>query len=181
MRRKRTTDGAAKRREEIIKVAARIFAAKGYEATTLDEIAAEIGVTKPALYYHISSKEELLHVLVAQIMKLREEVTKLGHCDLPPKERLEAMIRMLVGFPAENGEATRIAFEQATVLPKRTRDAFRRRQKEVEHALQKTLSEGIEGGDFDINNIRMASFAILGACNWVYHWHRREGELNPEK
>jgi AcrR family transcriptional regulator len=47
------------RKDEVIRVAARLFAAKGYHATTLDEIAEELGVTKPALYYYVASKGDI--------------------------------------------------------------------------------------------------------------------------
>ncbi|MBI4296095.1 MAG: TetR/AcrR family transcriptional regulator [Chloroflexi bacterium] len=179
MRRKGTAGSTLTRRDEIIQVAAKLFAEKGYDATTLDEVAREIGVTKPALYYHISSKEEILQVIVSRIMKMMEEVTRTGRSSVPPKERIEAMIRKLVEFPAENAEATRIAFEQATILHQRTQAAFRRRQKDVEQALQQTLQEGVDQGVFAINDVKMVSFAILGACNWVYHWFRLGGYLTP--
>jgi len=73
-----------------------------------------------------------------------------------------------------------IAFEEVKILPKRTRDAIRRRQKEVEQSLQETLQEGIAKGDFAVEDTKIASFAILGAANWIYHWYRPRG-LTPEE
>ena len=55
---------AALRKEEVMNVAARLFAAKGYHATTLDQIAEEMGVTKPALYYYVNNKEDILRTIV---------------------------------------------------------------------------------------------------------------------
>ncbi|MBI2830598.1 MAG: TetR/AcrR family transcriptional regulator [Chloroflexi bacterium] len=178
MRQKGSANSVLTRREEIIRVAAKMFAEKGYDATTLDEIAREIGVTKPALYYHINSKDELLQVIVGRIMKLMEEVTRTGRSNLAPRERIEAVVRKLVEFSAENGEATRIAFEQASILHQRTKAAFKRRQKDVDQALQKTLEEGVEQGVFAIDDVKMVSFAVLGACNWIYHWYEPGGYLS---
>ena len=177
---RRRTTGLVSRREEIIRAAAKTFAAKGYLATTLDEIAKEIGVSKPALYYHIKNKEEILREIIGRIMEPMEEVAKVGQSDLPPKERVETMIRMLVKFAVERKEITLIALEQSRMLPKRSQDALRRRQKEVEKVLQDTLKEGKQQGVFAIDDIKMVSFAILAVSNWIYRWYQPGGNLTSK-
>ena len=179
MKRGQSNNGTMTRRDEIILAAARIFAEKGYHATTLDEIAREIGVTKPALYYHISSKEEILREIIGKIMEPMEEVVKVGRANLPPRERIEKMVRMLVEVGAKRKEITLIAFEQVNILPKRSRDALRRRQKDVEHVLQQALKDGVEQGDFVVGDVKMASIAILAVSNWIYRWYRQDGYLTP--
>ena len=170
---------ATARRDEIIRVAARIFATKGYHATTLDEIARELGVTKPALYYHIRSKEELLREIVGKIMEPMETAIKVGNSSLSPREKIKEIVQILVKFGAERKETTLIAFEEVKILPKRSRDAIRRRQRGVEHVLQETLRQGINEGCFTIDDEKMVSFAILAASNWVYRWYRSDGGLTP--
>ena len=179
MNRKRSNDGTMTRRDEIIKASARIFAEKGYHSTTLDEIAREIGVTKPALYYHISSKEEILREIIGKIMEAMEEVIRVGRSNLPPREKVGKMVQMLVKSGTERKETTLIAFEQVKLLSQRSRDALRRRQKDVEQVLQQTLKEGVEEGCFAIDDIKMASFAIIAVSNWVYRWYRPDGYLKP--
>jgi AcrR family transcriptional regulator len=169
------------RKEEIIRVAARLFAVKGYHATTLNEIASELGITKPSLYYHVRDKQDILREIVSRIMEAMESASKVGKSDLPPRERMKAMIRILVKFAAERKETTLIAFEEVKILPKRTRDAVKRRQKDVEKSLQETLKEGVGKGDFEVKDIKAASFAILGATNWVYRWYQPGGKLTPDK
>jgi TetR/AcrR family transcriptional regulator, cholesterol catabolism regulator len=173
-------DSVLTRKEEIIRVAARLFAIKGYHATTLDEIAGELGVTKPALYYHIQGKEDILREIVNRIMEPMEAASRAGRSNMSPRERIKAMVAILVKFGAERKETTLIAFEEVKILPKRTRDAIRRRQKEVEQSLQETLQEGIAKGEFTVEDTKLASFAILGAANWIYHWYRPHG-LTPEE
>jgi len=174
------TGSAISRREEIIVAAAKIFAAKGYLATTLDEIAREIGVSKPALYYHIKNKEEILREIIGRIMEPMEEVAKIGRSDLPPRDRVELMIKDLVKFAVERKEITLIALEQSRILPKRSQDALRRRQKEVEKVLQDSLKEGKNQGVFEIDDIKMASFAILAVSNWIYRWYQPGGTLTAK-
>ncbi len=169
------------RKEKVMNVAARLFAAKGYHATTLDQIAEEIGVTKPALYYYVNNKEDILRTIIGKMMEPMEEVTKVGKSDQSPKKKLEKIIQILVKFAAERKETALIAFEQANILPKRSRDALRRRQKEVEKAVQHTLKEGIEQGYFAKVDTKVACFAILAVSNGPYRWYRPEGSLTPLK
>jgi AcrR family transcriptional regulator len=173
-------DNALTRKEEIIRVSARLFATKGYHATTLDEIAGELGITKPALYYHIRDKEDILREIVNRIMEPMEAASKAGRSSLSPREKIEEIVKILVKFAAERKETTLIAFEEIKILPKRTSDAIKRRQKEVELSLQEALKEGVDRGNFKVNDIKVASFAILGAANWVYRWYQPHGKLTPE-
>ena len=68
-------------------VAARLFAAKGYHATTLDQIAEEIGVTKPALYYYVTNKEDILRTIIGKMMEPMEEVCEVGRSTLSPRKK----------------------------------------------------------------------------------------------
>jgi TetR/AcrR family transcriptional regulator, cholesterol catabolism regulator len=173
--------GNETRKEEVIRVAARLFAAKGYHATTLDEIAEEVGVTKPALYYYVTNKEDILRTIIGRMMEPMEEVTKVGQSVLLPTEKMRKMIKILVKFAAERKETALIAFEQSKILPKRSRDAIRRREKEVEQAVEQTLKEGIEQGCFAVEDVKMACFAILAVANWPYRWYQNNGKMKPEK
>jgi len=167
------------RKDEVIRVAARLFAAKGYHATTLDEIAKEVGIAKPSLYYYIINKEDILRKIMDIMKEQMEEVVAMGRSKLPPKERMENIIRILVKHAAESKEFTLIAFEQGNILPQRSMDALRRRQKELEKVVQQTLEEGIKGGCFIASDIKMTCFAILAVANWLYRWYQTDGRLTP--
>ena len=173
------TSGTIERRDEVIRVAARLFAAKGYHATTLDQIAEEIGITKPALYYYITNKEDILRTIINRILEPMQEVVNVGQTGEYPRDKLRKIIEILVQSAAERKETTLLAFEQSNILPKRSRDAFRRRQKEVERTVIKVLKEGIEQGCFAVGNVKMAAFAILAVSNWLYHWYQPGGGLTP--
>ena len=170
---------ATARHDEIIRVAARIFAAKGYHATTLDEIAGELRVTKPALYYHVRNKEEILREIIGKIMEPMETAIKLGNSSLPPREKIARIVETLVKFGTERKETTLIAFEELKILPKRSRDAIRRRQKSLENVLQQVLKEGKSQGLFQFEDERMVAFAILASSNGVYRWYQPDGSLTP--
>ncbi|MBN1367828.1 MAG: TetR family transcriptional regulator [Dehalococcoidales bacterium] len=175
-----TQSAAALRKEEVMNVAARLFAAKGYHATTLDQIAEEIGVTKPALYYYVSNKEDILRTIVNRMMEPMEEVSKIGESKLSPREKLSAIIQVLVRFAADRRDTALIAFEQSNILPKRSRDALRRRQKDVETTVQQVINDGIAQGCFNDIDAKMACFAILAVSNGAYRWYKPGGNFAPD-
>lgn len=181
MKQKQEQNNHISRREEIIKAAAQIFAAKGYHGTTLDEIAKQIGVSKPALYYHIKNKEEILKEIVGRIIEPMEAVASVGRSDMPVRERIALMIKMLVQFAAERQEITLIALEQNKILPTRTREALKKRQKDVEEVLMETLEEGIQHGIIKPGNSKMYAFAILAVANSVYRWFDPHGSLSYDQ
>jgi hypothetical protein len=115
------------------------------------------------------------------MMEPMEEVTKTAATTLSPREKMAVIIRVLVQFASERRDTALIAFEQSNILPKRSRDALRRRQKDVENAVQQVIKEGITKGVFRNVNIRMSAFAILAVSNSAYRWYRPGGNLSPEK
>ena len=181
MESKRSKSGFVTNRNEIIRTAAKMFASKGYHATTIDEIAKEFGITKPSIYYYIKSKGEILREIISGMMEPLEKVAKVGRADRPAKERLETIIRMLTTYAAERKEITLIAIEQNNVLPKRSRDALERRQKEVNQVLQQTLKEGMEEGTFTMDDIKITSYAISAVAIYIYRWYNPAGTFTPDQ
>jgi AcrR family transcriptional regulator len=174
-------DSTLTRRDKIIQVAARIFAEKGYHGTTLDEIAHELVITKPALYYHIKSKEDLLREIINNILEPLETISKVKDLDLSPREKLQKIIILMVISGAERQDTTTILFQDISILPKRKRDAIRRREKEIERSVQEILREGQKKGDFIVDDVKIASYGIMGAANWIYRWYNPDGTFTPEQ
>lgn len=170
------------RRDEIIAAATKLFADKGYHAATLDEIAGQLDVTKAALYYHINDKEDILRSVCSKAMvPMTRNAAKIGKSSLSPREKVRQMILELVGFATEGKNEIAIVFEQSGTLPPRTYKAIRNQKRRIDQILQDILEEGVKDGSFAINDVKMASFAIIGACNWSYHWYQPGGRLAPEQ
>src|SRR5205814_26675 len=91
--RARLRDRAVKR-EAVIRAAAREFNRKGYHNTSLDDIAARLEVTKPTVYYYVTSKEQLLfQCFVAGVEQIRAAFRDVRHLEVPARERLNAVLR----------------------------------------------------------------------------------------
>lgn len=172
---------ASIKRAEIIQKGSRLFAKKGYHATTIGDIAKQLGVTKPALYYYIGAKEDIIEEIGKKTLVRMATIIKSGKSSKPPREKLHALIRYLVSYAAENWEVASVLFDQTDAIPARTRKIVKRKKKQVEQVLQQILIDGVEQGDFIIKDIKLTSFAILGICNWTYHWYHADGKQTPSQ
>lgn len=177
----KTIDTGKSRKAAIIREAIKLFAKKGYYATTLDEIAKKLRVTKAALYYYVHNKEEIIKEINARSVQRMSKAISLGNSNLSPREKLREFIKYHVEFSAEGADESRVLFEQIHALPKKTRDDLKRKQREVDRTLQNIIQEGVEQGIFAVDDVKLVSFGILGLCNWTYHWYKPNGRLSPEQ
>lgn len=92
----------SKREQEIIAAAAQVFKEKGYHAATTRDIAAEVGIQQATLYYYISSKEELLYLVVREpIARLYDQVEAIGKSEAPVRVKIERALQAhLMAFDA---------------------------------------------------------------------------------
>jgi TetR/AcrR family transcriptional regulator, cholesterol catabolism regulator len=166
---------------ELLQVAAKTFASKGYSATTLQGIADELGMLKGSLYYYIRTKEDLLFELVRAVLVLAEErLSERVPDDGPVIDRLEVLVREHVIFLIEHLTETTVYLHEADQL---TED---RRAGLPVHGfvarLEGLVAEGQADGTIRADvDPRMAALSILGSANWVYRWYRPGGDLAPEE
>src|ERR1700739_617178 len=82
------------KRDAVIRAAAREFNRKGYHNTSLDDIATALEVTKPTVYYYVTSKEQLLfECFVAGVERIRAAFRSARQLPVPARERLKAVLR----------------------------------------------------------------------------------------
>ena len=158
---------------DLLERAARLFAERGYAATSLEDVARDSGLSRPALYYYFSSKEDVLARLVSGLIassevaleRIRAETT----ADLA--QRLRVAVEALVGPVVEAPSRFRLLITYETELPaalgRRYLDVRRRIVREV----GTIIAAGIETGAFRPVDERVATFTVLGMCNWVAWWH----------
>lgn len=177
----KTIEPTQEKKTEILNEALNLFASKGYHATTLDEIAEKVGVTQAALYYYFKSKAEIVELVIQSIIKRMEDAINVSESDLSSKEKLREFIKYHIQYAAEHRNDSKILFEQIDTLPMKTREFVRRKEKADDEALQNILKQGVEGGNFALEDIKIVSYGILGICNWVYRWYKPEGRLTIEE
>lgn len=166
---------------ELLDKATELFAAKGYETTTLQDIADAVGVSRSALYHYVSSKDELLTVLVEQVSRGLAEVLEelAARQDLSAREKLVNVVGLMVHQRAEHPDQFRILDRSETVLPEPAGTEHLEAKRTVVRELVKMIVTGTESGDFRQVDARTAALSILGMCNWVAWWFRPGSDIQP--
>jgi TetR/AcrR family transcriptional regulator, cholesterol catabolism regulator len=169
------------RKTEIRKTARRMFQQRGYAATSMRDLAKEVGIEAASLYNHISSKEELLqemcfemaeHFFVAFRDALESEKSN--------TKKLRAVIRAHVGVISQHINASSVFFHEWVFLGQVDLVRFKRLRSQYEQGYRDLLAAGIEAGDFKDVDVRITSFTILSALNATYDLYRHNGEMTPE-
>ncbi len=168
----------AYKRERILEEAVKLFYERGFTGTTLDDIAAELGVTKPFIYTHFRSKTDLLAALCTPTIELSlDAVTGAATGPGSPTERL---YRAIVGFTQvvlSRQANIAIYFREEKNLAPDALAQINTLRKKFDRVLSRLLAEGVEIGEFDIKDVSLTALAIGGMISWAYTWHRPEGRL----
>jgi AcrR family transcriptional regulator len=169
------------RKEQIFEAGARLFAEKGYERTSLQEVADVLGVTKPALYYYYQSKEELLFEITSFVMdRLMADLREIAGGDQAPLEKVRELVRRYVKFFAAHPHEQTVMSTQVDSLGPERREAARARQSEYLHVVKGIVAELLAGhpaGGLDETSV---TFALLGAMNWIFKWYDPAGRITPD-
>ncbi len=169
------------RRQMIVDAAVKHFRNKGYQTTTLDDVAGELGITKAALYHYVEGKEDLLFTIYNQaVAAIFEETNRIAAIELPPDEKLRMVIRnhienIIIG----NQSLVYVFFAEDNQLPEEYQSWVRQKKREYDEVVQKIVGEGIEEGVFEPHDPRLLSYAIVGMINWAYQWYRPGLPFSP--
>ncbi len=169
------------KRRALIQAAARAFNARGYHNTSLDDVAAELGVTRAALYYYIRSKQEILfecHMLAYdcgdQAMAYAQAHAQNG------LDQACLIIRRFIEL--FNGGMGRVGMmtEHESLEP--TMQALiQKRRDDFDHEFRSIIDAGIRDGSIREVDPKLAVFFTMGAVNWMCTcWYRPDGPLSVE-
>lgn len=168
----------AYKRDRILQEAVKLFYERGFTGTTLDDIAAELGVTKPFIYTHFRSKVELLAALCQPTIEMSlEAVASAADSGGTPTVRLRMAMEGFARVILQRQANIAIYFREEKNLTPEALDAINTLRKKFDRVLSGLLSEGVATGAFTIPDVNIAALAIGGMISWAYTWHRPEGRL----
>src|SRR5215510_4235793 len=182
-KRSKKSEGNGFARNRVFEVAAEVFHRKGYDNTSMSDVATAAGLTKAGLYHHVSSKESLLYTILDSGLDLTESyVIKPLEKISDPLQRLSTMIDLHLRLVLEerNLEVTGLLHECKT-LSTADRNRINRRKKEYVRTATKLIADVLK--KYDIENVdpKLAAFALLGMLNWTYQWYNASGSKSPEE
>ena len=168
-------------RERILVAANQLFSEQGYDGTPVSRIAAQAGMTTPNLYWHFSSKEELLFALLERMYVDWYEGVRAVIPDGTADVRLAAFVREYVRTQLRTSEGR--SYSYATLLAslgKEWRSELRRIERQINGLLREILQQGVDEGAFHVRDVKIAAFAISNACEYVFSWYKPSGELTED-
>jgi AcrR family transcriptional regulator len=170
-------------RPQIVDTARRMFREEGYRGTTLEMVAAELGVTRAALYHWVANKETLLCEIHDEALdRLVERFQEIQEADLPPGDKVAEAIRNHLMIVAENLDAIAVFFQDEASLPEEPARRIAKRKREYDHALETLVraaqADGSVRADLDP---RVTVEMLFGMCNSLYHWYDPTGRIRPKE
>lgn len=170
-----------KRKQEILTIAARIFRQKGYNATSMNDLAKECGLFKGSLYHYFKNKEEILQEVIQPYFEyLLPHLEAIDSSKMTPTKKLRMSLEIQMRAIEANRDAVSVALREDRAVGNPYREEYVAQRNRLEDHLVAILEEGIEKGMFRKLDIRMMSKAILGMCNWATVWYSRSGRLSSK-
>jgi AcrR family transcriptional regulator len=167
---------ARRRRQEILDAAARIFHEKGYESTSIQDIADAVGILKGSLYYYIETKEDLLYDIIREVHQTGEaSLIRVEEVEGDALVKIRAFVHSLLLYNASNLSKVAVFFhDYRSLSPERQRAIIGERDR-TDAFLRQLIRKGQAEGTIcpDISP-KVAGIGILGLLNWIYHWYHPE-------
>ena len=171
-------------RQEILRTAARLFQQQGYDATSMNDVAAALKLSKGGLYHHFQSKDEILFHIMSDAMDITEErVINAARRVEGAEERLRTLIRLHIEvvISEEDREIT-VMLHENHPLPAGFRRKINARKKDYVHFVENLIADVQRQRNSPARvSPRAAAFALLGMINWVYQWYKPDGPLTGDE
>ena len=167
-----------RRQQEIRDAAAVVFHEKGYESTSIQDIADSVGILKGSLYYYITSKEDLLFEIIQDVHETARKNLRLSQPDEGDAlQRIRAFVVAHFTHNAANLVKVAVFFQDFRSLSGERRRTIVEERDLYENSLRDLIrvgqAERIVCPDIDP---KLAAITVLGMMNWIYQWYRPSGE-----
>lgn len=167
---------------KIYRTAARMIYEKGFDATSMNEIAEAVELTKPGLYYYVKGKKELLFAIMTFAMdQLDNEVVGPARLIADPAERLRMIVRQHARLLTRETGAVAILIDEVGGLSDEQREQITGRKRDYFELLRSTLAELAATGRLRAVDPTTAAFSLLGMLMWISRWYDAGGRLKPEQ
>ena len=168
-------------RDQILRTAADLFRERGYRASTLDDIAARLGMSKASLYTYFRAKEEMLAAISRETIEgFTRELGLVLRSDLTPEDKLRRIVREHVRFVIANRSFLAVFFSEEANLPPRFGRAIAGQKDRYDKGVESVVADGIRRGAFRDVPPRLVVFGLLGMLNWLYKWYNPRGRWGAE-
>jgi AcrR family transcriptional regulator len=172
--------GRADKREAVLRTAVRLFNEKGFHATSLDEVAERLHVTKPTLYYYVESKEAILFACVEIGLEMvREGIAEAAKSGGSALDKLRACMRAYASVVTRDFGMCVIRVGEEP-LPADSRRRLRALKAKIDHEFRSLIEQGIAEGVIAPCDAKLAAFTLAGGLSWIGRWYDPAGPLDAD-
>ena len=172
-----------RRRQTLVAAAAKVFAAQGFHATSIQDVVVASGLTAGGIYHYIDSKDDLLVRICDELMSpLLGRVRAIADSDTPAESQLREIVRVWVAHVERNRDHMLVFQQERHVLQRGPQwRQVRRQRKEFEELLGAVLTRGEQRDELHFDDRQLALRALLGMVNHTPQWFRSRGRLTAEE
>ena len=172
----------AYKRDRILEEAVKLFYERGFNGTTLDDIAGKLGVTKPFIYTHFRSKVELLEAICRPTIEMSQAaIARAAGQGGSAASRLYSGIVEFSKVVLQRQANIAVYFREEKNLSAAGLDDINALRKRFDRLLSDLLEEGVQAHEFRIADVRVAALAIGGMVSWAYTWYQPGGRLSIDE
>lgn len=169
------------KRQAVLEAAAQLFNERGFHATSLEDIAARLHVSKPTLYYYVKNKDQILIECVRQGLEMLVQGIEAS------RAAGGKAIDQLVACMQCYARIVTMDFGMCLIrvgdeeLPPESRQELRRIKAEIDGEFRRLVAAGVAEGAIAPCDPKMTAFVIAGALSWIGRWYQHDGPYSPEQ
>lgn len=169
------------KRNAVLTAAAQLFNERGFHATSLDDIAARLNVSKPTLYYYVKNKDEILIECVRRGLNMMHEgIEETRHAGGQAIDQLMACIRVYTRIVTMDFGMCVIRVSDDE-FPPQSRKELRRLKSGIDMEFRRLVAESVAQGSIKPCDPKMTAFLIAGALSWIGRWYEPGGDYTAEQ
>ncbi len=168
------------KRAAVLRAAVQMFNERGFHQTSLDDVAARLGISKPTIYHYLGNKDQVLLECVSiglgQLIEAAEQ----------SRAREGTGADRLIAFLVRYAEVNMDDFGRCVIrtgdeaLAPESRKRFRALKRQIDSDMRGLIAAAVEDGSIPPCDVRLMAFTLAGALNWPARWHDHGGALSPE-
>lgn len=168
-------DTSYNRKEHILIAAAELFRDRGYAGTSMRDLARAVDLQVSSLYNHIKGKQELLQeICFANARRYQEGLRTIELHSSSATERVRALLDLHIDMATQDFTSITSFNDEWRHLEEPALSHFKQLRRTYEERFLQIIRQGMESGEFRVNDPQLTLFTILSAVRWVYDWYRPE-------
>jgi AcrR family transcriptional regulator len=170
------------RKEQIFQVAEQLFKEKGFMATSMRDIAGELGIEAASLYSHIKSKDEILETICFRMAdQFSIGLDEVNDLYFNAEEKLKMAITHHIKILANDLNASSVFIREWRHLNEPRLSEFKELRNKYENKFKKILETGEDENVFEIVENKFAVLTIISSMNWIIEWYKPGGPMTPDE